>query len=79
MASTSTGEMYTQEQFDAMSVQERADLGMVRIDPSEQKLLQPMTLEERKAWLAENKSKKPSRRVQNKKERQNRKLARRRS
>ena len=76
MASTETGELYTQEQFDAMSVQQRADLGMVRINPKEQATLQPMTVEERKAWLKANKSKKPSRRSLNKRERQNKRKAR---
>lgn len=76
MASTTTGEMFTQEQFDAMSVEERARLGLVRISPQEEKTLAPMSLDERKAWLNQNKSKKPSRRQLNKRERQNKKAAR---
>jgi len=76
MASTETGELYTQEQFDAMTVQQRADLGMVRITPKEQTILEPQTPEQRKAWLKENKSKKPSRRQLNKRQRQNRRAGR---
>ena len=57
MASTETGELYTQEQFDAMSVKQRADLGMVRITPEEQAILDPMKTAERKDWLNKNKTK----------------------
>lgn len=77
MASTETGEMFTQEQFDAMTVQERASLGLVRITPQEQAKLEPMPLEERKQWLKKNKNK-PTRRQLNKRERLNRKAGRRR-
>jgi hypothetical protein len=76
MASTTTGQMYSQEQFDAMSVSKRASLGLVQITPTDQAILEPMSLDERKAWLKEHKSKKPSRRSLNKRERQNKKLAR---
>lgn len=76
MASTSTGEMFTQEQYEAMSADKRAELGLVQVSPQEQEKLQLMTLEERKAWLKEHKSKKPGRRQLNKRERQNKKAAR---
>lgn len=76
MASTTTGEMFTDEQFKAMIVEERARLGLVRINQTEQQKLQPMSLDERKEWLKDNKSKKPTRRQLNKRERQNKKYAR---
>jgi len=76
MASTSTGEMFTQEQYEAMSAMEREHLGLVPVTEAEQAKLQPMSLEERKAWLKANKSKKPSRRSLNKRERQNKRKAR---
>lgn len=76
MASTLTGEMFTQEQYDAMSADRRAELGLVQVTPTEQTKLAPMNLEERKVWLKQNKSKKPSRRQLNKRERQNKKAAR---
>ena len=76
MASTETGEMFTQQQYEEMSVAERARLGLVQINPAEQQKLAPMTLEERKQWLKQNKSKKPSRKVLNKRERQNKRRAR---
>lgn len=76
MASTTTGEMFTQEQYDAMNDQQRKDLGIVPITPFESNKLQSMTVEERKVWLKENKSNKPTRRILNKRERQNKKAAR---
>lgn len=76
MASTSTGEMFTQEQYDAMTSDRRAELGLVQVTPQEQAKIAPMSLEQRKAWLKENKSKKHSRRVINKRERQNKKKSR---
>lgn len=76
MASITTGEMYTQKQFDAMSVTERASLDLVQVAPQEEATLESMTLEQRKDWLKTHKSKKPSRRVLNKRERQNKKRAR---
>lgn len=78
MASTTTGEMYTQEQFNDMTVQERAALGLVRITPKQEATLAPMTPEQRKVWLKENKSKKPTRRQLNKRQRQNKRAGRRR-
>lgn len=76
MASSVTGEMFTQREYDEMSLQHRAELDIVRITPEESKTIEPMSLEERKAWLKEHKSKKPSKRVVNKRERQNRRKAR---
>lgn len=76
MASTSTGEMFTQEQYNEMSEQQRTDLDIVRVNPQESNLLQSMSLEDRKTWLKEHKSNKPSRRQLNKRQRQNRKVAR---
>lgn len=76
MASTSTGEMFTQEQYEAMSEQQRQELDIVRITPEEQQKLAPMSLKDRKAWLKANKSNKPSKRQLNKRERQNRRKAR---
>lgn len=76
MASTSTGEMFTQDEVDAMSEARKQELDIVRIDPSESSMLQSMSVEERKVWLKAHKSKKPSHRQVNKSERQNRRKAR---
>lgn len=76
MASTVTGEMFTQEQYESMSEERRTELDLVQVTPTQEKKLKPMSLEERKVWLREHQSKKPSRRTLNKKERQNRKKAR---
>lgn len=76
MASTSTGEMFTQEQYEAMSVLQREELGIVPITPAEQAKLQPVSLDERKTWLKANKGKKLNRRQLNKRERQNKRKAR---
>lgn len=76
MASTTTGEMFTQEQYEAMSAEDRVYHGLVRINQQEQDILQPMTQEQRKEWLKIHKSKKPSRRQINKRERQNKRKAR---
>lgn len=76
MASTTTGEMFTQQQYEEMTVDERARLGLVQVSATEQEKLAPMSLEQRKAWLKLHKSNKPSRRQLNKRQRQNKKAAR---
>lgn len=55
MASTSTGQMFSQEQVDAMTVEERAKHGLVEINDDEQVLLGGMTDAQRVDWLKENK------------------------
>lgn len=42
MGSMVTGDMYTQEEYDAMSVVERADLQIVPLKPKESKMLEGM-------------------------------------
>lgn len=74
MASTNTGEMFTQEQYEAMTPERRTELDIVRLTPSESAKLVPMTDEERKQYLKARKAK--STRVVNKRERQNRRKAR---
>lgn len=76
MASTTTGEMFTQEQFDAMSVSKRASLGLVPITRKDQDTLAPLSPEDRKQWLKVHKRKTVTRRALNKRERQNKKQAR---
>jgi len=68
----STGEMFTQEQYDAMTQAQRDDLQLVPLTPTESKSLASLSNEQRKQYL--NKTK--SRRAVNKRERQNKRKAR---
>jgi hypothetical protein len=72
MGSMSTGEMYSQEQYDAMTERQRDELQLVPLTPAENAVLAPMTNEQRKTYLVKHKS----RRVVNKRERQNKRKAR---
>jgi hypothetical protein len=63
MGSTETGEMFTQEQYDAMTVVQRAELGLVRLNTEESKTLEGMNRKQRRDWLRKNK--KLSRRSRN--------------
>ena len=72
MGSMSTGEMFTQEQYDAMTQAQRDDLQLVPLTPTESKSLASLSNEQRKQYL--NKTK--SRRAVNKRERQNKRKAR---
>lgn len=77
MGGINTGELYSQDEVDRMSQFEKDRAGIVPISPEEANTLQPMNVEQRKSWLRENKSKKPTRKQLNKRERQNKKAARR--
>lgn len=74
MASLETGEMYTQAEFEAMTPFAREKLDLVKLTPTESATLKPMSNEERKVYLKAHKTK--SKRVVNKRKRQNRKKAR---
>ncbi len=76
MGGINTGELYTQDQVDRMTESEKRDFGVVPITPAESSKLQTMTKEERKKWFKKNKSKKPTRKQLNKRERQNKKAGR---
>jgi hypothetical protein len=76
MGGINTGELYSQEEFNAMTENERERIGMVPITPAQSALLEPMSKEDRMKWLKKNKSKKPTRKQLNKRERQNRKKGR---
>lgn len=75
MAGVNTGELYTQDQVDAMTEDERARVGLMPVTPAESEKLSGMTIEERKKFL-KRKAKKPSRKQLNKRERVNRKAGR---
>lgn len=51
MASTETGELYTQEQYDGFTPQQREELGIVHLNSEEQELLAQLSPEERLAFL----------------------------
>jgi hypothetical protein len=51
MGSTETGELYTQAEYDSMSDQQHADLGIIPITPEQEAELSPMELKERKEQL----------------------------
>lgn len=55
MASTETGELYTQVQYDKMPIAERDQLGIVNISPEESRLLSGMNRRQRREWLRANK------------------------
>lgn len=76
MGGMNTGELYSQEDVDRMSQFEKDRAGIVPITPSEAQVLSPMSTEQRKQWFRDNKSKKPTRKQLNKRERQNRKAGR---
>lgn len=61
MASTSTGEMFTQEQYEALTPEKREELKIVGLSEEESQLLQKMNRKDRRAWLKANKKfKRPS-------------------
>lgn len=74
MASTTTGEMFTQEQYDAMSEERRAELGLVKVTRREAEKLAPLNAQDRKRYLEARKNKK--RKLANKRERLNRRKGR---
>ena len=51
MASTTTGEMYTDEQVRKMSAEQKEVLKIVGLTPEEEKLLSGMNRKNRRAWL----------------------------
>lgn len=55
MASTETGEMFTDKQFAEMTEEKRQDLGLVRLTPQEEQLLRGMNRKQRREWLRKNK------------------------
>ena len=55
MASTETGEMFTQEQYEALTPQKREELKIVGITPQESEMLSGMNRKDRRAWLKANK------------------------
>lgn len=55
MASTETGELFTQKQYDEMPITKRQELGIVGITPEEAKMLSGMNRKDRRNWLRENK------------------------
>lgn len=74
MGSAATGELFTHEQYDAMSAADRERLQIVPLTPEESEVLQPMKSSDRRTWL---KSKKAELRKRHKVERQRRKAGRR--
>jgi hypothetical protein len=74
MASVSTGEMFTNEEVEAMTPQRRQELDLVRVTPSEQAHLETLKSAERREWLKKNKT---LLKITRKRERQNRKAGRR--
>ena len=63
MVSMETGEMFTQEQYDATPLAKREELKMVGVSEQESQMLQGMNRKERRNWLRAHK--KFSRRVRN--------------
>ena len=55
MASTETGEMFTQEQYDAMPEQKRVELKVTQLTPQEAQMLEGMNRQQRRVWLKQNK------------------------
>jgi len=55
MASTETGEMFTQEQYEALTPQKREELKIVGVTPQESEMLSGMNRKDRRAWLRINK------------------------
>jgi hypothetical protein len=55
MASTETGELFTDEQYKAMSVEKRAELKIVGITSEESQMLSGMNRKQRRDWLRANK------------------------
>lgn len=74
MASTTTGEMFTQEQYEGLTPERRDELDIVKLTPSESARLAPMSKEQRKDYLKSRKAK--SKQALNKRERQNKRKAR---
>jgi hypothetical protein len=50
-----TGDMYTQEEVDAMSVVQRAQLKLVRLNSAESATLEGMNRKQRRDWMRKNK------------------------
>lgn len=59
MASIDSGEMFTQEQFEAMTQAERAKKKIVNLTPQESQYLANMNRKQRREWLKANKKFKP--------------------
>jgi hypothetical protein len=55
MGSTETGELFTQEQYDAMPLTRREELKIVGITPEESAHLQGMNRKDRRDWMRKNK------------------------
>lgn len=55
MASTETGELFTDEQYKNMSVKQRSELKIVGITSEESTILSKMSRFERRKWMRENK------------------------
>ena len=55
MASMETGEMFTQEEYNAMPVQKRAELKLVNVTEEESQMLSGMNRKDRRIWLKANK------------------------
>ena len=55
MASTETGEMFTQAQVDAMPEPKKAELGIVKLTADESAMLATMNRQQRRKWLKDNK------------------------
>jgi hypothetical protein len=75
MGSAATGELFTQEQYEAMSPAERDRLDLVPLNKSESERLAPLPPAERREWIKKNK--KAELRKKHKVERQRRKAGRR--
>jgi hypothetical protein len=61
MASSVTGEMFTQEQYEALTPQRREELKVVGLSEQESQELQGMNRKDRRVWLKANKKfKKPT-------------------
>lgn len=55
MGSMSTGEMFTQDQYDNMPIQKREELQIVGLTPEEAEHLKGMNRKERRTWMRANK------------------------
>lgn len=55
MASIGTGEMFTQEQYDQLTITQRAEMKIVGVTPEESEMLSGMNRKQRRAWLKANK------------------------
>jgi hypothetical protein len=55
MASTETGELFTEEQYRVMSEEKRTELKIVGLTPEESAMLSCMNRKQRRDWLRKNK------------------------